>query len=970
MAETEHCISSKDFKSIKEIIHLTDQVYSENMEEYNAVKKHISWLVNRMEGDRETLCGYEASENNIKYREELESIRICLRQAFSREIELNERYKACLELNEDDMSEMPLSMIWGYALSKGDKSELLGDIFGRDANGNAFLPLSVTSEEGLQLMLHGSDSDAVLEFTYQIIWAFISQIPANMLNVCVMDMENQGGSLGPFLKLRKRSPSLFDGDIITRADSIRTRLEQFGEQISDYIQNKQEQGDFSIFDYDRRGHGKKERINLLVIYDFPKGFSDHEIQLLNTICRKGNACGIYTVICDTRNGEKGFIDRYEDAIRTICEECRIISCEKEGVYTDEGNQNLIAFPGTPYRERNTDKLERLIQNEVENSCGRGIEFKDILPKEMFSESSDDMLRIPMGCDEAGKIVYLEFGRSNSTAHHGLIIGATGSGKSVLLHTVISCSMYCYSPEELQLYLMDFKTGTEFSIYEKTRMPHIRLLALDAKQEFGESILEELEQEMQRRAELFKDNYSEKLSSYNEKAEKKLPRILVIIDEFQIMYDESLNRNIAQHCADLTNRIVKQGRSYGIHLLMAAQSAREMSGRGLAQGVIDNINTRIGLLWSPDDTQMLFRQEYSELEEMRGNNPGSAVLASDYTVGNDRTAFKVAFCERDQQGSFLEEIQSGCKGKWENENTRIFEGRKRCKLSQYIEKHKMEMAENRFLILPIGEPIKVGDPVVITLDKKVNHNIIICGSDEERERLIIKDCIISSSLRKDTNIVCIDGNFIYEDEETEQFYESLKEDGLECDMAEGDADIIQKIKALYDKFETRKKSGRSKEGATDLVIIRNLQLLGIIIDMLHGKYIDEKDYIDDSDNNIIMDDGNPFSRLEGISEHSDDKTLNASEKLLTLISMGYRYRIHFIMTSLDYGVLKKMRFDGCLDSFPIRIVYSMDEKNASDLIDGVSLDDMDSDMACYKDEKGGVSRMKVYDPSDIDLQGIK
>ena len=64
-------------------------------------------------------------------------------------------------------------------------------------------------------------------------------------------------------------------------------------------------------------------------------------------------------------------------------------------------------------------------------------------------------------------------------------------------------MMHYSPDEVNLYLMDFKNGTEFKIYDSYRLPHIRLLAIDAMQEFGESILEELLNEVNRRSEQFK-----------------------------------------------------------------------------------------------------------------------------------------------------------------------------------------------------------------------------------------------------------------------------------------------------------------------------------------------------------------------------------------------------------------------------------------------------------------------------------
>ena len=88
--------------------------------------------------------------------------------------------------------------------------------------------------------------------------------------------------------------------------------------------------------------------------------------------------------------------------------------------------------------------------------------------------------------DGDSIINITIGEGSS--HHGLIAGATGSGNSTLLHTLIMSSMLHYSPDQLNLYLMAFKSGTEFKIYESVKLPHIQLLALDAMQEFGESIL--------------------------------------------------------------------------------------------------------------------------------------------------------------------------------------------------------------------------------------------------------------------------------------------------------------------------------------------------------------------------------------------------------------------------------------------------------------------------------------------------
>ena len=176
----------------------------------------------------------------------------------------------------------------------------------------------------------------------------------------------------------------------------------------------------------------------------------------------------------------------------------------------------------------------------------------------------------------------------------MIAGATGSGKSTILHTLIMSSMLHYSPDQLHLYLMDFKSGTEFKIYESVKLPHIQLLALDAMQEFGESILENLVKEMEHRGTLFKEAGQTSLKGYKEATGNPLPRILVIMDEFQILFNDSTNRKVAMNCAELTKRIVTEGRAFGIHLLMATQSTKVISDLTLSHGTIEQMRIRIGL----------------------------------------------------------------------------------------------------------------------------------------------------------------------------------------------------------------------------------------------------------------------------------------------------------------------------------------------------------------------------------------
>ena len=262
---------------------------------------------------------------------------------------------------------------------------------------------------------------------------------------------------------------------------------------------------------------------------------------------------------------------------------------------------------------------------------QGLSFRDIISKDLFSMDASKSLRIPVGVGDGDSIVNISIGEGSS--HHGLIAGATGSGKSTLLHTLIMSGMLHYSPDQLHLYLMDFKSGTEFKIYESVKLPHIQLLALDAMQEFGESILEKLVTEMEVRAKAFKEEAGgvSKIKDYINVTGKPMPRILVIMDEFQILFNDATNRKVANRCAELTKRIVTEGRSFGIHLFMATQSTRIISDLTLSSGTIEQMRIRVGLKCGENDARYLFsdQNDTKALAMMKGPI-GTAVMNLDYT----------------------------------------------------------------------------------------------------------------------------------------------------------------------------------------------------------------------------------------------------------------------------------------------------------------------------------------------------
>ncbi|HYI63196.1 MAG TPA: FtsK/SpoIIIE domain-containing protein [Acidimicrobiales bacterium] len=171
-------------------------------------------------------------------------------------------------------------------------------------------------------------------------------------------------------------------------------------------------------------------------------------------------------------------------------------------------------------------------------------------------AGDDTISVTFGTDADGEAV-----------SHGVVAGQTGKGKSRLLHALLCGLAVRYSPEEVGFYLIDGKSGLEFEAYRG--LPHARVVSLHTAPALARSVLSELEVEMGRRAKLFTDAGVNDLANYRAGGgpERRLPRILCAIDEFQEVFQEGGEDEGMR----LLSLITAQGRAYGIHLLVASQS---------------------------------------------------------------------------------------------------------------------------------------------------------------------------------------------------------------------------------------------------------------------------------------------------------------------------------------------------------------------------------------------------------------
>ncbi|GAA6841371.1 hypothetical protein HpHNI32_03720 [Helicobacter pylori] len=162
------------------------------------------------------------------------------------------------------------------------------------------------------------------------------------------------------------------------------------------------------------------------------------------------------------------------------------------------------------------------------------ELKDLQrEQEFWTKSSQFRVSVPMGWDINHKEVCFEIGEAQN---HTLICGRSGSGKSNFLHVLIQNLAFYYAPNEVQLFLLDYKEGVEFNAYTDPILEHARLVSVASSVGFGVSFLSWLCKEMQERANLFKQFNVKDLSDYRKHGE--MPRLIVVIDEFQVLFSDS------------------------------------------------------------------------------------------------------------------------------------------------------------------------------------------------------------------------------------------------------------------------------------------------------------------------------------------------------------------------------------------------------------------------------------------------
>ena len=392
--------------------------------------------------------------------------------------------------------------------------------------------------------------------------------------------------------------------ICARSGDMQAQLSMLDRYVENVVQNLL-QGPYDSLASFNKGKEKQEPYQVVVFKDFPYGITPEMAHTIQRIITNGIRAGVQFIFMVNED----LLQMSEDCIKisnimhlddSSLVQAAVIDLTKQSENVREKQQYAIL---------DDNKLHDIVQYV---NAGFEIKTEEILrltdymiPKEeWWNRQSANRADIPFGMSTNKQIQKLNI-TQESGQNSAIVIGIPGSGKSVFLHVLIANAMINYSPRELQMYLLDF-SGVEFDVYARHHLPHARVIAPEAEREFGLSILREVFEEGNRRTTLCRENGVTNIVELKRKnPDLVVPRLLVIIDEFQKIF-EIENDNISKEANAKIHAIIQEYRKFGINLILATQKLP-------AKSIVpyDLIANRVVFKSDPNDFNNLIRWSHSE-----------------------------------------------------------------------------------------------------------------------------------------------------------------------------------------------------------------------------------------------------------------------------------------------------------------------------------------------------------------------
>ena len=357
----------------------------------------------------------------------------------------------------------------------------------------------------LNIIKDGLNDHVVEEYVKSLIMQIVTNNIKGSYKLCFIDVKNAGASFGNLINIANSDYKNFFGKIFINNNDITTAFTTLEKDISDNIAKSATFSE-SVFAYNETSDNPIP-ITFLVIFDCDKlnNTQKSTLEHIEYTAQKGGV-NIIKISEENSSTEQSFNLKIEETQSLL----------------SKGDFSACVEPiKVPYT---AEDIEKACEKQQVNTLAESyFDLQNIT----FNMDSTDVLSIPFAIDEYGAVQSFEIG--GYAPPHALISGMTGSGKSVLLHTIIDSISIHYHPNDVEIWAIDYK-AVEFACYVENRSPHISVIGQDKSDDFSYSLLELINKEYERRKKLFVRLGVNNFKDCRARGEA-ISRLVIVIDEF-------------------------------------------------------------------------------------------------------------------------------------------------------------------------------------------------------------------------------------------------------------------------------------------------------------------------------------------------------------------------------------------------------------------------------------------------------
>lgn len=642
-----------------------------------------------------------------------------------------------------------------YAIDLLPTGETLYDTFDSERTqaicSPAFVEWQRAENEGRNFIISYNDDqhNLAVRIFRRLVMNMLIQLPAGALHLSVVDLGFTGDA--------QLFTQNLDKNIVGSPIVDARKLDSFFKDLQDRLLKVMQQcGDLAV--YNAEHQTIKYPYEVVLLLDYPNLY-DYAAERLFPLFENGYKGGIYFVVMQKTDAKTG-------------NGRKLLSDNKAAYYSASLNTGSGIENHSPIadNEKLTEALfARMneIARQVPEKAQATIDYGH-LSNEPYVETISS-IEVPVGDVSDGRVVDMTF---NTIDHvHSFVIGQSGSGKSVFLHNFISAAMLKYAPEDLQFYLLDFKMGgVEFNRYRDSK--HVKALLVDNSDvEITLEILRDLRKQMELRGPLLRDAGADSIGAYNRlHPDKHMQQIIFVADECHAMFNpDHENRSIYNEISEIVSMVAKEGRSQGVHLVLATQT---LAGTEIDNKILANITDHFLLKCDARDSERMVRDS----SQITGKLKVGEVY---YDEGRENAVFQSYFTPSDKVAALIKSITTKAK-KHKSNGQFYFCGSQLFPLDDEILKL---LPVKRRPLASLGCDISLRhDPVCVEFKEDNGENILFFGINDTYQVTRALMCALLSALdtakrlarpMKAMVIDCLDDESLY----TEKLYQMADEGAL-------------------------------------------------------------------------------------------------------------------------------------------------------------------------------------------------